>query len=50
MREANKTGAKYTIIAGEDEIKNGKLIIKNMSNSEQIEYSLGNISDFQFTK
>jgi len=50
MREANKTGARFTIIAGEDEIKNEKLIIKDMSNSKQIEYSLKNICDFQFSK
>lgn len=50
MREANKSGARFTIIAGEDEIKNEKVIIKNMSNSKQIQYSLNNINNYQFPK
>lgn len=50
MREANKTSAKYTIIAGEDEIKKGKLIIKDMANSKQIEYPLNKIAEYNFPK
>jgi histidyl-tRNA synthetase len=44
MREANKLNVKYVYIIGEDEIKNGKGILKNMSDSSQTEvefYKIG---------
>ena len=34
MKYANKIGARYTIILGDDEITNGNVTVKNMSNSE----------------
>ena len=37
MREANKNMAQFVIIIGEDEIKKGKAIIKNMSDGTQTE-------------
>ncbi len=46
MREANKLNAKYVIVIGEDEIKNNLLIIKDMKNGEQSQYSLTGIADF----
>ena len=38
MRKANKTGCRLTLILGEDEIRNGKYILKNMENGNQIEF------------
>lgn len=35
MREANKSGAPYTLIIGEDEVKNNAVQLKNMAKSEQ---------------
>ena len=40
MKYANKIGAKYTIILGDDEITNGNITVKNMSNSETVNISL----------
>lgn len=40
MKYANKIGAKYTIILGDDEITNGNIIVKNMSNSETVNITL----------
>lgn len=37
MREANKLKAKYVYIIGDEEVKSGKGILKNMSNSSQEE-------------
>lgn len=34
MKYANKIGAKYSIVLGEDEIKNGKAVLKNMRTKE----------------
>ena len=41
MREANKMNAEFVYITGEEEMKNGKGILKNMSDSSQtgIEFS-----------
>jgi len=33
MKEANKSGAKYVIVIGEDEIKNNRFKVKNMAES-----------------
>jgi histidyl-tRNA synthetase len=35
MRQANTLGAKYTIIIGENEIKNHILTVKNMKSGQQ---------------
>ncbi len=48
LREANKMNCKYTIILGEDELKLGKVLVKNMRNSEQIEVDVSKIADFNF--
>jgi histidyl-tRNA synthetase len=37
MRKANKVQAKFTLILGENEIRSGKLILKNMETGEQKE-------------
>ncbi len=44
MKYADKIGAKYTVVIGDDEIKNGKVNVKNMSTGEQREVE---ISDFK---
>lgn len=46
MRQANSLGAKYVIIIGEDEIKNGSLTIKNMKDAQQQKIAQDNIVDF----
>ncbi len=45
MRDANKMGVKYVYIIGEDEIKKGMGILKNMSDSSQIEVSFDKIRE-----
>ena len=37
MKKADKTGANYTLIIGDQEIKNGKAILRNMQTKEQEE-------------
>ena len=37
MKYANKLKARYVVIIGEDELKNNKLIVKNMQTGEQLE-------------
>jgi histidyl-tRNA synthetase len=45
MREANKLNVKYVYIIGEDEIKKGKGILKNMADSSQTEVEFDKIGD-----
>ncbi|MBQ6314449.1 MAG: histidine--tRNA ligase, partial [Mogibacterium sp.] len=35
MKYANKLGAQYTVVIGEDEVASGELTLKNMQKSEQ---------------
>ena len=35
MRQANAVGANYTIIIGEDELKDGVVMLRDMSGGEQ---------------
>jgi len=35
MKYANKLGAEYTVVIGDDEVESGELTLKNMKNSEQ---------------
>ncbi len=37
MRKANKLGAKYTVMVGEDELKKGKVTVRNMKDKNQFE-------------
>jgi histidyl-tRNA synthetase len=39
MRKANKSGARFSLIVGENEIKSGKFLLKDMENSSQNEVS-----------
>ena len=43
MREANKLGAQYAIIIGEDELKDKSVIIKDLSTSNQEKITLDSV-------
>ena len=43
MKYADKTGAEYTVIIGDNEIDTGSAILKNMKTSEQCEIKLDNL-------
>lgn len=45
MKYANKIGAQYTMVLGEDEINQGKARLKNMENGEEKEIELDKIYD-----
>ncbi len=45
LREANKNNAKFAILVGEDEIKNGKVTIKNMEDGTQTDASIDEIEN-----
>lgn len=46
MKYANKLGAKYTVIIGENEINENKANIKCMENGEQTEVALDEVANF----
>jgi len=43
MKEADRLNAKYVLILGEDEIKSGKAVLRNMETAEQKEVELNGI-------
>jgi histidyl-tRNA synthetase len=43
MRKADRSGADFVLIIGENELKNEKLILRNMQTSQQEEIPLKNI-------
>ena len=45
MKKADKSGAGHTLIIGEEEMKNGKAILRNMQTKEQSEVSLQTITE-----
>lgn len=45
MKKADKSGSQYTLILGEQEIKNGRAILRNMQTKEQIEIPLDDIGN-----
>lgn len=45
MKYANKIGAAFTTIIGDDELQNGIIKLKRMSDGEQFEVSLDNINE-----
>ncbi len=49
MKFADKIGATFTMVLGDDELANNKAKIKNMSTGEQTEISLDNLSDSLFS-
>lgn len=46
MKEADRQGARYVIIVGEDEVRDGKFILRDMRKSEQFKFGLSEINDF----
>lgn len=50
MKEADRQGARYVIILGEDELKNGKCVLRDMKKAKQIEVDLNKISEFVISK
>ena len=46
MREANKLGAQYAIIIGEDELKDKSVIIKDLSTSNQKKITLDSVQKY----
>ena len=45
MKFADKIGAKYTMVLGDDEIASGKAKIKNMDSGEAAEMELSEIAE-----
>lgn len=43
MKAANKIGAKFALILGEDELKNDKIILKNLADGEQEQINITDI-------
>ncbi len=48
MKFANKIGAKFTVVLGDDELTNNKANLKNMQNGTQTEISLDSLSENLF--
>ena len=46
MKYADKIGAKYTVVLGDDELLSGKIQIKDMKTGEEFASDISNISDF----
>ena len=46
MKYANKIGAKYTVVLGDDEIERGTAAVKNMETGESEEISLDCVGDY----
>lgn len=46
MKYADKLGAKYTLVLGDNEIADKKARIKNMESGEQTEFELDMLSEF----
>lgn len=46
MKYANKIGAKYTVVIGDDEVSSGKANVKNMETGEQNQIELCSLADF----
>ena len=45
MKYANKLGAEYTAVIGDDEVASGEITLKNMSTSEQTKVSRGDLAN-----
>lgn len=46
MKHANKTGAEYVVVIGEDEVKKGLVKIKNMADGSETEIKLDEIESY----
>lgn len=49
MKYADKIGAQFTMVLGDDELANNKARLKNMSSGEQTEVDLDNLSESLFS-
>ena len=45
MKSADKSGAKFSSVIGADEIKSGKLTLKDMKTGESKEVRIGTLTD-----
>jgi len=45
MRKANRSGARFAVIIGENELAKGEVIVKQMDTSEQTSVPVGRIID-----
>ncbi len=45
MKYADKTGAEYTVVLGDDEIASGNIRLKNMLNGEILEITMDNLAE-----
>ena len=45
MKYANKMGAAYTVVIGDDEVKSGELTLKNMETGEQVKVRRENLAN-----
>lgn len=45
MKYADKIGAKFTLVLGDNEVESGKAVLKNMSNSAEKEIALGELTE-----
>ena len=48
MKFADKIGAEFSLVLGDDELSTGKAVLKNMKDGEKCEIDLDNLSDSLF--
>ena len=48
MKYANDRGVKYTVLLGENELNDEKLVLKNMDSGEQMNFSFSEFINFTF--
>lgn len=48
MREANRMNARFAVIIGEDEVKNDRIVLKDLSKSEQVELPVSELKNYKF--
>ena len=48
MKYADKIGAMYTAVLGDNEVDNGKTVLKNMTTGEQSEITLADLAEGNF--
>ena len=49
MNYANRKGVKYVILAGESEIEEGVVTVKNMESGDQVRLNINSLTDFLLT-
>ena len=50
MRKADKSGAEYVLILGDNEIEKGEILLKNMKDGTQEEIAIKGIEDYIYNK